>query len=83
MSWGPETIRVKENTGGKVLKKTATDMVLGRTIVLPVTQAREAVGLRILPVGVVEETEKLRVIHDLTFRAGRLSGREGRRGSRK
>ena len=30
-------------------------------------QAQEMRGLRISPVGVVEEKEKLRVIHDLTF----------------
>ena len=50
MSWGTETIEVKENTGGEVLKKAATDMALRRTVVFPVTPARETVGLRILPV---------------------------------
>ena len=31
------------------------------------TRAEDIVGLRISPLGVVEEKEKLRVIHDLTF----------------
>ena len=43
------------------------DIALGRAIVFPVTRAKDTVGLRISPVGVVEEKEKLRVIHDLTF----------------
>ena len=39
----------------KVLKKAATDGAPGRTIVVPVTQAKEIRRLRISPVGVVEE----------------------------
>ena len=43
-----------------------------------VTQAQEVKGLRISPVGMVEEKEKMRVIHDLTF-GGQANFREGRR----
>ena len=50
-----------------MLKKAATEVAMGKTIVFPVTQTHEIRGLRISPVGVVEEKEKLRVIHDLTF----------------
>jgi len=51
---------------GEVLKKVATDVALGRTIVFPVTQAQEIRVLRISPVGVV---------HDLTF-GGQVTLRE-------
>ena len=57
---------------------------MGRTIVFPATQAHEVEGLRISPVGVVEEKEKLRVVHDLTFGGqanAREGGGEGRQGS--
>ena len=49
---------------------------MGRTIVFPAMQAHEVKGLRISPVGVVEEKEKLRVIHGLTF-GGQTNAREG------
>lgn len=55
----------------------ATDVILGRTIVFAVTPAKEVVGLRLSPVGVVEEKEKMQVIHDLTFGGGVLYGRKG------
>lgn len=50
-------------------------MAIGRTIVFPPTQAHEVKGLRSLPVGVVEENEKLQVIHDLKF-GGQANARE-------
>ena len=42
---------------GQVLRKAATDVAMGRTIVLPAAQAQEVEGLRISPVGVVEKRE--------------------------
>lgn len=63
--------------GGDVHKKAATDVVLGRTVVFPVTQAREIRRLRIPPVGVLEK-EKVRVIHDWTF-GGRVTFRGARK----
>ena len=53
--------------GEEVIAKAAADVALGRAVVFPVTRAEDIVGLRISPLGVVEEKEKLRVIHDLTF----------------
>ena len=61
---------------GEVLKKAATDAAMGKTIVFPATQAHEMKELRISPVGVVEEKEKLRVIHNLTF-GRQANAREG------
>ena len=66
---------------GEVLRKAATDVAMGRTIALPAAQAHEVEAMRISPVGVVEEREKLRVIHGLTF-GGQASAREGRGGGR-
>ena len=60
---------------GEVLKKAATDVATGRIIVFPPTQVHEVKGLQILPVGVVEEKEKLRVIHYFTF-GGQENARE-------
>ena len=67
--------------GEEVLNKATTDVAMGRTIVFPVTQAQEIKGLRISPVGVVEEKTKLRVMNDMTF-GGQATVREGRRGGR-
>ena len=60
-----------------MLEITATDVAMGRTVVLLVTQAQEIRGRRISPVWLMEEKEKLRVIHDLTF-GGQVTVREGR-----
>ena len=43
---------------GEVLRKAATDVAMGRTIAFPAAQAHEVEGLRISPVGVVEERER-------------------------
>lgn len=51
-------------------RKVVTDVAMGRTFMFSVTQAQKIWELRILPVKVVEETEKLRVIHDLIFGDG-------------
>ena len=67
---------------GEVLEKAAMDVSMGRTIVLPAAQAQEVEGLRISPVGVVEEREKLQVIDDLTF-GGQANVREKRGGGRR
>lgn len=45
----------------------STDVVISRTIVFPVTQALDERELQISPVAVVEEKEKLQVMHDLVF----------------
>ena len=45
--------------GKEVLAKAMADVALGRAIVLPAGQARDVMVLRISPVGVVEEKEKL------------------------
>ena len=42
-------------------------MACGRAIVFPNEQAGQVPGLRVSPVGVVDEREKMRVIHDMTF----------------
>ena len=66
---------------GEVLRKAATDVAMGRTIVFKTTQEHEVEGLRISPVGVIEEKEKLRMIHDLTI-GGQANAREGGGGGR-
>lgn len=53
--------------GGEIIKKVATEVATGRTIVFPVMQAQEIRRLQISPFGVVEGKEKLRVTHNLTF----------------
>lgn len=56
--------------GRKLLIKAAAKVARGGSIAVPVIRAKEFVGLRI-SVRVVDKTEKLRVIHILTFsRAG-------------
>ena len=60
---------------GEVLRKAATDVAMGLTNVFTTTQEHEVEGLRISPVEVVEEKEKTRVIHDLTF-SGQVNARE-------
>ena len=57
----------------KIMDKIVSDVVLGRALVFDVQFIREILGLRVSPVGVVEEP-KFRIIHDLTFAAaGRTS----------
>ena len=53
------------------------DVAGGRAIVFPKEQAGQIPGLRVSPIGVVEEREKIRVIHDMTFehKDGRGGGR--------
>lgn len=48
---------------------------MGRTVVCLVTRQNEVKGLRVLPIGMVEEKEKFQVIHNLTF-GGQGSARE-------
>lgn len=57
----------------EVLRKAATDVAQGKTIVFPVTQAQEIRELRILPVGVIVEKEKLRSPGDRP--GGKANGR--------
>ena len=51
-------------------------MACGGGIGFPKEQTGQVPGLRVLPVGVVEEREKIRIIHDMTFehRDGRGRG---------
>ena len=55
------------NFGEAVWKKAVADVACGRAIVFPKEQADQVPGLRVSPVGVVEEREKIRIIHDMTF----------------
>lgn len=53
-----------------------SDVAAGRVMVLKVEDAERVQGLRLPPVGIVEEKETNRVIHDLTFEGPR-SGADG------
>lgn len=53
----------------KIVAKIASDVVLGRALVFDVKFISEVLGVRVSPLGVVEEP-KFRIIHDLTFAAG-------------
>ena len=50
-----------------VWEKAVADVAWGRAIVFPKEQAGQVPGLRVSPIGVVEEREKIRIIHDMTF----------------
>ena len=50
-----------------VWENAVEDVKKGRAIVMPVRVARSVRGLRINPVGVVEEKGKKRIVHDSTF----------------
>ena len=50
-----------------VWENAVGDVKNGRAIVMPVRVARSVRGLRINPVGVVEEKGKRRIVHDSTF----------------
>lgn len=60
-----------------MLNKVVTDGAMGKIIMFPVTQAQQIKGLPISPVGMMEEKEKLRLIHELTF-----GEKEGKRGGK-
>lgn len=62
-----------------MLKKAATDVVKGKSIVFPVTQAQEIRGLRISPFGVVKKKEKLRLSTTCRSVDRRPFGRDGER----
>ena len=49
-------------------------MACGGGIGFPKEQTGQVPGLRVLPVGVVEEREKIRIIHDMTFEHGDEQG---------
>ena len=59
--------RSVEKHEAEVFRKAMLDVALGRAMVFKVEEAGCIDGIRISPVGVVEEKEKIRVIHDLTF----------------
>lgn len=61
---------------GKALRQAANVVIIGRAIVVLVAQAKKIAGLWVLPVGVVDEKENLRVLYRLTFR-GRVTVRKG------
>ena len=57
----------------KIMDKIVSDVTLGRALVFDTRFIHEILGLRVSPLGVVEEP-KFRIIHDLTFAAaGRTS----------
>jgi len=57
----------------QIVDKIVSDVILGRALVFDVAFIREILGLRVSPLGVVEEP-KFRIVHDLTFAAaGRTS----------
>ena len=56
----------------RIAEKIISDVVLGRAIVFDIKFVREVLGLRVSPLGVVEEP-KFRIIHDLTFASARRS----------
>ena len=60
----------------EVWEKAVGDVRTGRAIVLPARLAGMVRGLRVNPVGVVEEKVKRRIIHDSTFSGG-PEGEEG------
>lgn len=55
----------------EVATKATADVSCGRATISPVTRADEIVGSQTYHVGVVVEEEKLRVIHDLSFKRGK------------
>lgn len=61
-----------------MLANTGSNVELGRAIAFPVKRAKGIVGIRLSPVGVVEEKKKLGVIHDLTFGGGGVTVRKTR-----
>ena len=52
----------------KIMDEIVSDVVLGRALVFDVRFINDILGLRVSPLGVVEEP-KFRIIHDLTFAA--------------
>ena len=67
-----------EKHAAEVWKKAVGDVPTGRAIMMPVRLARTVRGLRINPVGVVDEKGKRRIAHDSAY-SGEPEG-EGRRG---
>ena len=53
-----------------------SDVLLGRAVVFDAELIREVQGVRVSPLGVVDEP-KFRIIHDLTFTAGTRSSVNG------
>ena len=53
------------------------DVVRGRALVFPLEQAEVIRGLRISPVGVVEEKAMRRIVRDMTFGEHKRGRREG------
>ena len=47
----------------------------GQAIVLPMKQAGKVQGLRVSPVGFVEGSKNMRIIHDMTFEHGGGNGK--------
>ena len=63
---------------GAIWQKVVEDVEAGRAVLFKRKVAEKIPGLRVSPVGVVEEKEKLRVIHDLTIPVAEATGGEGR-----
>ncbi|CAN0584222.1 unnamed protein product, partial [Laminaria digitata] len=51
----------------EVWEKAVGDVRMGRAMVIPARLARVVRGLRVNPVGVVEEKGKRRIVHDSTY----------------
>ncbi|CAN0580224.1 unnamed protein product, partial [Laminaria digitata] len=51
----------------EVRGEAIADVVRGRALIFPLEQAERIRGIRISPVGVVEEKAKRRIVHDMTF----------------
>lgn len=63
-----------------MMMNATPDVAFNWALIIPVTRAKEIVGVRISPVEVVEEEEKLRVIQTLTSSVGRPTARKTRKG---
>ncbi|CAB1096713.1 unnamed protein product [Ectocarpus sp. CCAP 1310/34] len=52
----------------QIIDKIVSDVTLGRALVFDVQFIRESLGVRVSPLGVVDDP-KFRIIHDRTFTA--------------
>lgn len=65
-----------EKVADETMAEARADVAKGRTIVFHMLRAGDMKGLRVTPVGVVEEKETRLIKHDMTF-AGSKGGGEG------
>lgn len=50
--------------------KAFADVACGRAIIFPKDVAEQVAGLFVPPVGIVEDRERILIIHDMTFEHG-------------